>query len=143
MTSITPEVIKKVRAIEARVYPIFMRGLEDVETLQDLAEYCECSTKQVSLEVGDNWYLLVAEFRRRVEIVDLACVGRIGMREVFRLSSLISTRYAGKLVELDARESTSYPLILKISTRNGWKILKDEPWEWGPETMHDMVIQIP
>lgn len=135
--------ISLAREIEAAVYPHWMQQLQWVETLAELAEYCECQPSQVRLITGNGWYLLAAERKRSVEVVDLCALphtGPLGMREVF---SSLALEWSGKTVEMDCRKSTSYPLVMRLVESYGIQVLEDEPWDWGGEEMRAIKLKFP
>ena len=129
-----------VRDIERAVYPAHMCSLQG-DSLECLAEYCECSIQQLFVLQGDGWYLLAAEHHRSVEICDLAALPG---HEHAAMRGLLTAgqRWTGKCITLDARETTSYPIIRRLARMGRITILKDEEYEWGLEVMHDMVLQL-
>lgn len=130
----------KLRKIERLAYPAHMWQMQDVYSIKDLAEYCECSVSQVFCIIGEDYYLIAANKKRYIEIVDLASIGGIG-GDVFRIMNKVSRVSKGKKIILDARETTSYPLVKLFARRYLLQIVEDKEWMWGDEVMHSMVLK--
>jgi hypothetical protein len=41
---------------------------------------------------------------------------------------------------MDLRESTSYPLFMKLVQWKEWEVIHDEPWMWEKEKFHEVVV---
>lgn len=131
--------IKKLKKLEAVAYPEYMRQLQECWSMEDLADYCECSVDQVSLKTGRGWYMIVADHGSYVEFVDfVATEGREASATMALVAFL--RKLKGRRVALDARKSTSYPLILRLIPRLGATIVSEEEWRWSNEEMVEMVI---
>jgi len=133
--------IRFIKNIEARVYPEHMQMMQCLDDIYDLADYCECEVDELFVLTGDNWYLIAAEHEDFVEIVDLCADGNIGM-EIIKLIAVLRKRWAGKRVTMDARESTSYPIIRALIRRFNYRVIRDEIWSWDDEVMHDIELQM-
>jgi len=131
-------VLSVLRHVERAAYPPHMRQMQYVRGVRDLAEYCECRPDQVFVLTGRDWYLLAAEREDEVEIVDFASAG--GCREVFRVLATVVKRWRGRTIILDARHCTSYPLVMALTGRYGLRVVQDEVWHWGDESMHSLVL---
>ena len=132
--------INKIKQIEASAYPEYMQMLQECYTLEDIADYCECSVKQLHILQKDNFYVLVASHKRYVEIVDWAAAGRCV--EPFVVFKFIKNIAKGKTIKLDAREGTSYPFIKEMEKRGLIKITHDNEWSWGDIIMHEIEMCI-
>lgn len=126
-----------IKSIERNAYPLEMQQLQDCESWEDVAEYCEVPLKHLSIYTEANMYILIGEHKKFIEVVDMASVGCFN---VFKALSFIASSAKGRVIRLDAREETSYPLILKL--RKKLEILKDEAWQWGEDVMHEMEVKI-
>lgn len=127
------KLIRHLQQIERSVYPPHMWGLQDIKTRTDLQIYCE----SVSINVLTNrgGYVIYTD----EEIIDLASVDTISsMKLILQLKKKLS----GRVVSLDARESTSYPIIKKMADMGKLVIHHDELWWWGGERMHSLSIHI-
>ena len=136
--------LESVRWVEQQAYPPHMQSLGDASSWQDVAEYCECSLKDLIVLGGTNWYALIARSGRTAEFVDIAKANRevqVPWDDV--LDCLRTLRASGvRKVTFDARESTSYKLLSKLVSLVGGRIVKDTAWEWDGETMHEVIVRL-
>ena len=135
----TLEDLKKMKDIEAVAYPSFMQSICDCDTLEELANYCECKVSQLFCIIGENYYLLAANKKHSVEIVDFASTGRC--LEIFKIVKIILKEFSRKKVIMDCRESTSYPIVIKLLKRKKIKYT-DTIWYWENEVMHEICFHI-
>jgi hypothetical protein len=129
--------LELIKSIEKASYPAFMQQMQDCETIEDLAEYCECRKSRVFVLSGNDWYFIASIQKKRVEIVDIA--GHVGLH-IFDIISTCRKQWQGKVVTMDCRESTSYKIMVNISRRLSLDILSDKVWYWGEEVMHEIII---
>ena len=47
--------LEKMKDIEAVAYPSFMQSICDCDTLEELANYCECKVSQLFCIIGENY----------------------------------------------------------------------------------------
>lgn len=127
----------KIKLIERNAYPFEMQQLQDCYSWEDVAEYCEVPLKHLLVYTEANMYMLIGDHHKFIEVVDMASVGHFN---AFKALSFIKESAKGRIIRLDAREGTSYPLILKL--RKKLRILKDEAWQWGEDVMHEMEVRI-
>ena len=139
MYNCTLELLQKMRDIEAVAYPSFMQSICDCYTLKELADYCECRVSQLFCICGTNYYLLAANKKRSVEIVDFASTGRC--KELFKVMNICLEQFKNKRVTMDCRETTSYPIVTLLLKRKGISY-EDNPWEWGDEIMHEISFKV-
>ena len=135
----TLEDLKKMKDIEAVAYPSFMQSICDCDTLEDLADYCECKVSQLFCIINNNYYLLAANKKHSVEIVDFASTGRC--LEIFKIVSTLLKEFDGKKITMDCRESTSYPIVIKLLKREKIKYT-DTVWYWENEVMHEICFYL-
>lgn len=135
------DTLARIRRIEKAAYPPHMWQLQWVFRIKDLAEYCECRPDQVFVLTGQDWYLLAAEREDEVEVVDFASIG--GCRDILRVLATVVPRWRGRRVVMDARESTSYRLVMLLVRRYRLDVIEDELWFWGDEPMHSLVLDFP
>ena len=131
--------LQKMKDIEAVAYPSFMQSICDCNTLEDLADYCECKVSQLFCIIGENYYLLAANKKHSVEIVDFASTGRC--LEIFKIVSTLLKEFDGKKITMDCRESTSYPIVIKLLKREKIKYT-DTVWYWENEVMHEICFYL-
>lgn len=127
----------EIKSIERNAYPFEMQQLQDCVSWEDVAEYCEVPLKSLLIYTEANMYILIGEHRKFIEVVDMASVGHFN---VLKALSFIEKSAKGRIIKLDAREGTSYPLILKL--RRKLEVIKDEAWQWGEDVMHEMEVRI-
>ena len=135
----TLEDLKKMKDIEAVAYPSFMQSICDCDTLEELADYCECKVSQLFVICGNNYYLLASNKKRSVEIVDFASTGRCN--ELFKVINICFEEFKNKRVTMDCRESTSYPIVTLLLKRKKVKY-EDNAWNWNGETMHEIKFKL-
>ena len=131
--------LEKMKDIEAVAYPSFMQSICDCDTLEELADYCECKVSQLFVICGNNYYLLAANKKRSVEIVDFASTGRCN--ELFKVINICFEEFKNKRVTMDCRESTSYPIVTLLLKRKKVKY-EDNTWDWNGETMHEICFHL-
>ena len=131
--------LEKMKDIEAVAYPSFMQSICDCDTLEELADYCECKVSQLFCIVNRNYYLLAANKRHSVEIVDFASTGRCN--ELFKVINICFEEFKNKRVTMDCRESTSYPIVTLLLKRKKVKY-EDNTWDWNGETMHEICFHL-
>ena len=127
--------LQKMKDIEAVAYPSFMQSICDCDTLEELANYCECKVSQLFCICSTNYYLLAANKKRSVEIVDFASTGRCP--ELFKVMNICLEQFKNKKVTMDCRESTSYPIVTLLLKRKKIKYT-DTTWYWEDEAMHEI-----
>ena len=133
---ITKKRLAKIKIIEKEAYKdnaTFLQ-LQNKKTLQDVANYMKCNMENIKIILKDNYYLLMAERTNVVELVDFAKSG--GYIDIRGLINTLET--FDKPFTCDARETTSYPILKFLDKKGFCKILRDNPYEWGGETFHDM-----
>ena len=131
--------LQKMKDIEAVAYPSFMQSICDCDTLEELADYCECKVCQLFCIINNNYYLLAANKKHSVEIVDFASTGRC--LEIFKIVSTLLKEFDGKKITMDCRESTSYPIVIKLLKREKIKYT-DTVWYWENEVMHEICFYL-
>lgn len=106
-------------------------------------DYCECSLRKlIVLGEEDRWYALIARKGRcTAEFVDLAKVPGAAKIDWEHLVNVLKNNKI-KEVTLDARESSSYRLILRYASALGVRVVSDVEWNWDGETMHEMKLML-
>jgi hypothetical protein len=138
------KLLSLLRKTERLAYPPAYRQMQDVRSMADLACYMDCSIDEILIETGSTWYILVADRRDDdMEIVDFASSTRsIDGGELTALIARLLPRLAGRTVTMDARETTSYPIVQRLARHGMISIISDEPWSWDGETFHDLVVEV-
>ncbi len=129
--------------IEASAYPEYMQQLQECSSFREVAEYSECSLDRlVILGQEDHWYAIIALHKKgKAEFVDLAKMPNSPVVPWGEIVSRLHNLGIRKL-SLDARESTSYKVIIRSLSLFRATILKDEIWDWDGELMHSLVINL-
>ena len=126
---------QNLRVIESEVYPSHMWGMQEVETLEDLQEYCESS--KVKVFGNDTWYCIVT----KKEVVDLASLQPMSIKDMLQLLLQLQDWFKERKFTLDAKEDTSLKLLRYLSKKNKIKILKEESWDWCGTSMVEMTLK--
>lgn len=130
-------ILKRIREIEAVAYPEAFRMLQDAFHIVDLFYYMECEEDDAIVHVEDNWYLLAS--RESGEIVDLASDSPLRMKDMIKIYRILKSIDGD--ITLDAREKTSYRLIMALVKSGRATIKSDTAYEWDGETFHSMVLR--
>lgn len=122
------------RSCERAAYPELYRQLQDVYTMAELRTYCEGEPKVWTWHGG--YCIATAD-----ELVDLVSTVVLSLATMRWLLSNLTSHFAGAEVTMDARATTSWPL-LKIAARRGYvDIISSQPWHWGGEVFHESVVR--
>ena len=126
--------LETMKRIEASVYPPEYQMLQDVDSLAELADYCE---GRPNLHVWETGYAIWT----KDEIVDLCSAGALQLAEMIKVRDLMKATFKNRVVEADLRETTSYRLC-KVLARRGWiEILSEEKYLWGSEYFYSVTLR--
>jgi len=125
------EIYHQIRELESRIYPVGMQSMQDCI---DLEEYCESTPLVITWGVPMSGYLLAT----KTEIVDLASVKPLTLKELRELMVELKGYYKNKIFSMDARETTSYKLIKYAESRGYLEIISSIPWKWCGETFFEL-----
>ena len=132
---LTEENLQRIKTIEAAAYAnTCYSQMQWVETWEDMADYMECDVEDIRMYCNDHFYLLVAEQEDYAEVVDLARSN--GAADLVRVVRILES--LDKPLEMDCRESTSYPILKFMEKTGRCQILKDEPYSWEDEIFHEV-----
>ncbi len=138
-----------IKSIERRAYEgTSYAQMQDIRDIGDLASYCESEDIDLYLSYDatkdEGIYMLIAEHDDSVEIVDFAKTEDFSGIEsgMFILRALKELDRKGKEITLDARESTSYPILCGLAEKGLIDITNDEPYDWDGETFHEMEFTV-
>jgi hypothetical protein len=131
--------------IEREAYPSQFQMMQDCKSIEDIADYCECSRRKL-LVLGDGatWYALIAKHKKgSAEFVDVA---KLPGTRFLPWEEIIESLRTAKITKIyaDLRHNTSYKLLKKFAARFGITILKEKEYydsSFG-ETMHEMVLRV-
>ena len=122
---------QNLRNIEESVYPAHMWSMQDVETLEDLQEYCE--SNKVRVFGDDTWYCIVA----KREVVDLASVNKLDLRVLLQLLTDLKDWFGSRSFSMDCKKDTSYRLIKRLESQGTLILKKEVCWNWdGVQMIH-------
>jgi len=137
------DVLKLIKKIERRAYPAHMREINACRNWDEFLEYCEANSREeLILIVRQDFYLIAVDRGYEVEIVDMASIGRCLSLNIFRVINELKARIGeGRRLIMDARKSTTYPIIKRLVRRYGWKVIEEDEWDWEGEKMIEMIIE--
>lgn len=147
----SPETIEIVKKIERRAYEgTDYAQMQDITDASSLADYCEESPDKIDLYLSYNErkdegiYMLISEHSCDIEIVDFAKTeGFSGLESgMFIMRALKELEKREKEITVDARESTSYPILVGLHEKGLIDITRDDSYEWDDETFHSMDFAI-
>jgi hypothetical protein len=152
---------KDIIDLEADIYPESMRSLPEIiepfnaDELDLLVEQYDYLEKDLDLDIDsvsadeilvtgskNKWYLILEKNEDCVEIVDMAA--KDGVLPIFKILNFFEKlKESGiKKIKMDARESTSYPLIKALIKRKKAVFKEKKPWTWGEEKMYPITIYL-
>ncbi len=153
-------VVDRVLELEKSDYPEFMRVInqhiedegvdKDKITIEDLkdansayGDEDRCHGDFVFF-VGTDWFIIGCNSPDTMEIYDLAGrnskLGLMAVGQLERFLERFKKKADGspKVFKADARDSTSWQLIMQLERLGDIKILDHDEWHWGPERMHEI-----
>jgi hypothetical protein len=144
LETISDEDIQKVKDIEKKMYPPFMRMYHNFNSKEELMDFMEVDDpKNARIHIGDNsdWYLVLSLHPEdnSVEIVDMA--GQLGTRLIHELKTIFDS-YRGMKLYGDFRDKTSWRLMKLMEKRGAINITEHEEWHWSDELMHRVTFEI-
>jgi hypothetical protein len=130
----TPEQLKFIRDVERKRYPEHMWGMQYITRLEHIQWYAGSETLKII--ITPKLYAIFTEDA----IIDLAADCNLKMRFI-REEYLDEKQWLGdKVVNLSARNDTSYKLIIYGVRRKKIKIHSKYKTTWGGVLMYDMEI---
>lgn len=125
--------VNHITSIEAKCYPGFMCQLNDLDSVDDIYDYCE--SDEVTIVVFETGYMIFTDD----EVVDLCSLQPLSYKQVLEL---IRTIPAGNY-SADLRSTTSLPLLRALDRRGKIRLAENDSWDWNDETMVEVTITIP
>lgn len=136
--------IDSIKEIEMAAYPSQFLQMQDAESWQDIADYCECKKKKLVILGDESWYAIVAKHRNGyAEFVDIAKKPNSPMVDWgYILKELLRNKI--RKVSADMRHDTSYKILKRKAEAFGVKILKDKQYfdECFEEDMHEVLLKL-
>lgn len=128
--------LSHMRSIEERVYPLEYRLISKCNTWADLCDYCEGKPHVFTWGTG---YCIYTKY----EIVDLASTEAVPLKVLAQILKALKNFYGNRLVEISARESTSYKLIRFLQRRGhlDYRILGEDEYDDSGELIFDIEFQ--
>lgn len=122
--------------LEKVCYPKHMRQMQGCKDWEDITDYCEVENESDLLVLGEpgKWYCLVARQNNEVEFVDIAAHRSIP--PMFQILRKVKDFAGGLPVYCDARDSTSFKLLQRLSRRGSFTLQIQSTYRWEKETMH-------
>lgn len=135
--------IEAIKAIEKAAYPSYYRQMQDIEDESDLTDYIASSKYIIFIDCEKGWYLIITFSRRgrEAEIVDLASRNGIGKDILSCIEYIKKNNVFSRVIKitLDARETTSYPMI-KLIRDIGYDVIRDKEYLWCSEKFHEIIL---
>lgn len=120
----TQEDFIKIKEIAKCAYPDYFETFTDLN-LKEFMEYCCCvNISQLDFILEEDFYIVIACHYNCIEIVDCASRSKHYLK-IMGLINKLMNRYKNRLVYVECRESTSYPLFLALHKHNKIRILED------------------
>lgn len=130
----------QVKSIEKQVYPSRMQTYQQFDNIEDLLDYADCDG-QIDCIVKDDWYAIFCNGSTEVEVIDFASRKPLTFTELIEVRNKLQS-FGDKLINMNARQSTSYRLIMAAAKRGMFEILSDEPNNEFGEPMHELILKI-
>lgn len=111
--------------------------MQDCQTWEDVADYCDCGISQLRLYLTKEWYALLAEHEDYIELVDLASKAK-NTPLLFIVNTL--TQYQKPFI-MDCRDSTSYRIVKALEKAGRIHLISDEEYARGGELFHDIRLE--
>lgn len=129
--------LSRMKELERSIYDgTGYTGMQHYTSWQGISHYCQCAENEVRLMMGEDWYVLIAEHDRYIEIVDLASLNK--KMNLFVVMDYLKT--FEKPMFFDAREKTSYRLVQALSRCKKIDIARDMTYSWNGEPFHEIVM---
>lgn len=136
--------LRHVQDLEKKIYPSHMQFWQDdeneddwrasFERMLDVAGYEE---NEIDCIIQPDWYAIFGVGDQTVEIIDLASIKKLSFTDFQILYSKLLS-FGNKVFEMNARSTTSYPMIRSAEERGYLKILMDEPTSLYGEPMREI-----
>ena len=135
LTDLTAKRFKSILADVKKIEVTAYRGashmcmLQECSSKQDIKDYCE--SEEVCIIHSQGFYMILSRF----EVVDVATIKKLTRVNVEEIKSLVKAWFGKDSFTLDARSTTSYPLILESVRLGELTIHSESHWKWGSEKM--------
>jgi hypothetical protein len=136
--------LRHIQDLEKEIYPPNMQFWQDdeneddwrasFEQMLDIAEYEE---DEIDCIIQPDWYALLGVRSNTVEIIDLASRRKLNVTDFKTLYSKLLS-FGNKIFKMNARLTTSYPIIKNAEKKGYLRILMDEPTSLFGEPMREI-----
>jgi len=128
-------ILEHIKSIEKSAYPVTLHKMQGMKSMRDFLKYCEATCKDdVIILQGVSWYFIANKPHH--EIIDIASIDGMTMRDLITVKKSIWDSFKGKLIKMDAMDSTSYKFIKKI----GGQIIENKPFLKNQIPFHKIQI---
>ena len=147
---ISDDTLQFVRSVENQAYPEEMKVMQDIEDIEELEDIYNYYLSELTIARNRDWYIIYGEDEDSIEIVDIASLptrDSVASQEIHNYITRVinqKAHNANKPVTLNAKEDTSYRMILRMVSNGEYEILEDErnTWEDNDEIiMHNLVLK--
>lgn len=149
--NISEDTLQFVKNVENQAYPEEMKMMQDIEDIEELEDVYDYTIPELTIARNRDWYIIYGEDADSIEIVDIASLpnrDRNASRQEMNnyLTRVINQKAhdTGKQVTLDAKEDTSYRMILRMVDHGDYEIVQDMPHNWDDESdikMHYLILE--
>lgn len=147
---ITEDTLQFIRNVENEAYPEEMKMMQDIEDVEELEDLYNYYLSELTIVRNNDWYIIYGEDEDSIEIVDIASLptrDREASQEIHNYITRVINQKAhngNKSVTLDAKEDTSYRMILRMVSNGEYEILEDDTSTWQDNdeiVMHNLVLR--
>ena len=149
---ITDETLEFIKNVENQAYQEEMKLMQDAENIDDVAYIYNHYVEELTIARNKDWYIIYGNDGDSIEIADIASLPdrdkKASREEMHNYITRVINQKAheeGKYVTLNAKEDTSYKMILRMVNNGEYEIIEDTPNSWNDENediiMHKLVLQ--
>lgn len=139
------KILLHMKQLERDNYPRHFQFGQHVESLDDIADYADCSLDELFIYYGFSFYIICTIKRDYIEVVDLC--GKLTPSVINAFQLIIKyDNNKNRPIIFDARITSdtnrvgSYELALKYLTKNGYEILEDK--QGGDDLIEDSMHHV-
>lgn len=148
---ISEETLEFIKNIENQAYPEEMKLMQDMDDIDELEDIYKYYVPEITIARNNDWYIMYAEDDESVEILDIASSPNrdrnVSRQEMHNYITRVINQKAHSAripVTLNAKEDTSYRMILRMVNSGEYEILEDIPNAWQTDEsiqMHNLVLR--
>ena len=128
------EVVEKISALEAEIYPKAFCSMSGMDCWEDLQEYSEGNPTVLLWDYG---YLILT----KKEVVDLASKKPLTLGQIREVVLFLSAHFRHRKFKLLARKKTSQKLVEWYHHKGVWKVKQKDVINWEGEEFQKYKIR--